>query len=92
MRYEFKPSFERSIKTLSTPEIDEIKAACNGFLDLIDLQAKLPIGMGLKHLGDDFWEIRKGLKCRILFRWHKDAIEFILAGSHDSIKKFLRNC
>ena len=92
MRYEFKPSFERSVKALSTPEIDEIKAACRSFLDPIDLQARLPIGIGLKHLDEDFWEIRKGLKCRILFRWRKDSIEFILAGSHDSIKKFLKNC
>lgn len=36
MRYEFKPSFERSIKTLSTIEKDEIKAECLAFLDLID--------------------------------------------------------
>jgi len=47
MRYEFKPSFERSIKTLSVAEIDEIKSACLAFLDLIDLRAKLPLGLGL---------------------------------------------
>jgi hypothetical protein len=39
------------------------------FLDLLELRAKLPIGTGLKRLEDDFWEIRKGLRYRILFRW-----------------------
>jgi hypothetical protein len=61
------------------------------FLDLLDLRAKLPAGIGLKHLDEDFWEIRKGLKCRILFRWQKDEVKFILAGDHDSIKDFLKN-
>jgi len=91
MRYEFKPSFDRSIKALSTEEKAEIKAACLAFLDLLELRARLPIGVGLKRLNEDYWEIRKGLRCRILFRWRKNVVEFILAGSHDSIKDFLKN-
>ena len=70
----------------------EIKAACLAFLDLLDKRARLPIGVGLKHLRDDYWEIRKGLRYRILFRWRRDAIAFILAGDHASIKNFLKNC
>jgi hypothetical protein len=91
MRYEFKPSFERSIKALTTKEKGEIKDACLAFLDLLDLRTRLPIGIGLKHLDDDYWEIRKGLRLRILFRWRRDSVEFILAGDHNSIKDFLRN-
>ncbi len=91
MRYEFKPSFDRSIKALSPEVRGQIKAACLAFLDLLELRAKLPIGIGLKRLDEDFWEIRKGLRYRILFRWQKDSIEFILAGDHDSIKDFLKN-
>jgi len=91
MRYEFKPCFDRSIKALSIDEKEEIKAACLAFLDLLDLRKKLPLGIGLKRLVDDYWEIRKGLKYRILFRWRKDSIDFILAGSHDSITAFLKN-
>jgi mRNA-degrading endonuclease RelE of RelBE toxin-antitoxin system len=91
VRYEFKPSFERSTKALSTEKKAEIKSACLAFLDLLELQARLPIGVGLKHLDDDYWEIRKGLRCRILFRWRKDSVEFILAGDHDSIRDFLKN-
>ena len=34
--------------------------------------------------------MRKGLKTRILFRWEKDWIEFILAGDHNDIKRFLK--
>ena len=91
MRYEFKPSFDRSIKAFSKDEKAEIKGACLAFLDLLELRTRLPIGVGLRRLEDDYWEIRKGLSFRILFRWSKSSIEFILAGSHDSIKDFLRN-
>ena len=34
------------------------------------------------------WEVRKGIKTRILLRWEGDLVEFILAGNHDDIKKF----
>jgi mRNA-degrading endonuclease RelE of RelBE toxin-antitoxin system len=91
MRYEFKPSFDRSTKILSKGERAEIREACLAFLDLLELRAKLPVGIGLKNLNDDYWEIRKGLRLRILFHWQKDSIEFILAGNHDSIKDFLKN-
>ena len=47
--------------------------------------------MGLKRLQDGYWEIRKGLRNRILFLWQKDEIDFILAGDHDSIREFLKN-
>jgi len=91
VKYEFKPSFDRSIKVLSAEEKTEIKEVCLVFLNLLELHARLPSGVGLKHLDDDYWEIRKGLRSRILFRWRKDMIEFVLAGDHDSIKHFLKN-
>lgn len=69
----------------------EIIEICLAFIGLIENRAKLPVGLRLKHLRADYWEIRKGLRCRILLRRRKDRIEFILAGDHDSIKIFLKN-
>jgi hypothetical protein len=91
LRYEFKPSFDRSIKALPSTDKREIIEICLAFIDSIENRAKLPAGLGLKHLRADYWEIRKGLRCRILFRRQKDFIKFILAGDHDSIKIFLKN-
>ncbi|MHB8093819.1 MAG: hypothetical protein ACYDH0_02655 [Candidatus Aminicenantales bacterium] len=91
MRYEFKPSFDRSIRPLSPEAKDQIKLTCLCFIDLLELKVRLPLGIGLKHLQNDFWEVRKGLQSRILFRWRNDHIEFIITGSHDEIKKFLKN-
>jgi mRNA-degrading endonuclease RelE of RelBE toxin-antitoxin system len=91
LNYEFKPSFDRSIKSLQHKEKADIKAVCLSFLDFLEASAHLPAGIGLKHLRDDYWEIRKDLRCRILFRWQHDVIEFVLAGDHDSIKYFLKD-
>jgi hypothetical protein len=91
VRYEFKPSFDRSVKSRSPSEKVEIVEACLEFLDVLERHHQVAAGAGLKRLRGDFWEARAGLKNRILFRWREDTIEFILAGSHDSIKRFLRN-
>ncbi|MBE3144933.1 MAG: hypothetical protein IMZ61_13610 [Planctomycetes bacterium] len=91
MRYEFKPSFDRSIKSLHPKQKDETTGVCLALLELMEKRTPLPGGIGLKRLQDDFWEIRQGLHNRILFRWRQDLIEFVLAGNHDSIKDFLKN-
>jgi len=90
MKYEFKPSFDKSVKFLSSGDKKEIKDMCLYLIDILSGEKKLHAGLGLKNLRKDFWEIRKGLKLRILFRWRDDHIEFILAGSHDDIKKTLK--
>jgi len=89
MIFEFKPSFDRSIKSLSKKTKQEIKELCIELIDVLSGESSLPGGFGLKNLRKNFWEIRKGLKLRILFRWRGDSVEFILAGSHDNIKRFL---
>ena len=47
--------------------------------------------IGTVGLMGDYWEVRKGIKARILFRWKGDLVEFVLAGNHDDIKRFLKN-
>lgn len=91
MKFEFKPSFDRSVKSFRGREKEEIKQIAIQTIDILSQDRGVHKGIGLKHLKSDFWEIRKGLKARILFRWKKDLVEFILAGSHDDIKRYLKN-
>jgi len=91
MRFEFKPSFDRSVKSLPSNEKEKIKDLCVYLIDLLTEQRELHKGIGLKNLRKNYWEIRKGMKVRILFRCQKDLIEFLLAGSHDRIKNYLKN-
>ena len=91
MRFEFKPSFERSIKALSPNEKSEIKGSASQLIDTLAKDRQIHQGLGLKRLRGDFWEARKGIKARILFRWQGDLVEFVLAGNHDDVKRFLKN-
>jgi len=91
MRFEFKPSFKRSIKSFPEKEKEEIKEVSTQLIDMLSRDRSVHKGVGLKRLREDFWEIRKGLKSRILFRWNGDLVEFVLAGNHNDIKRFLKN-
>lgn len=91
MRFEFKPSFDRSVKSLHGREKEEVKAVAIQTIDILSQDRLIHKGIGLKRLKGDFWEIRKGLKARILFRWEGDLVEFVLAGGHNDIKRYLRN-
>lgn len=91
MRFEFKPSFDRSVKNFHGKEKEEIKEVALKAIDILSQDRLVYKGIGLKRLKGDFWEIRKGLKARILFRWQGDLLEFILAGDHNDIKCYLKN-
>ncbi len=92
MRFEFKPSFDRSVKSFHDLEREEIKKVAIQLIDMLSHDQEIHKGLGLKRLRGNFWEVRKGLKARILFRWDGDLVEFVLAGNHDDIKRFLKNC
>ncbi len=91
MRFEFKSSFDRSGKSLHGKEKDEVKQVAVQTIDILSQDRILHKGIGLKRLTGDYWEIRKGLKARILFRWEGDVVEFILVGDHNDIKRYLKN-
>lgn len=48
-------------------------------------------GLGLKALRRGVWEIRAGLLDRIVFCRTKDLIEFLVIGTHDEIRRFLKS-
>jgi len=91
MKYEFKPSFKRSAKSISEGMKEDAKSACLSFIDDISGILPLPKGYGLKNISGEFWEIRKMLNLRILFRWQRDLIQFIIAGTYEDIRRFLRS-
>ena len=90
MRYYTTPAFNRSLHALSEVQKERIKKAIQqavAFFETGDLRH----GLGFKVLRHGFWEIRAGLSDRVIFRRNKDMIEFVLVGSHDEIKRFLKH-
>ena len=91
MRFEFKSSFDRSVKQLTLFEKEAVKQAAFQLIDVLSRDKQTYPGLGLKRLRNDFWEVRHGIKVRVLFRWQGDLVEFVLAGDHDDVKRFLKH-
>ncbi len=91
MRIAFYPSFYRSIKNLPVQEKEDIQAVLKQTLDILAQDKFVHVGLGLKRLKEDYWEVRKGLKTRIIFRWRGDLVELFLAGDHDDVRRFLKS-
>jgi len=90
MKFEFKPSFDRSVKSFPDYEKTEIKNLAIELVDMLSRDRAIHKGIGLKRLRGNFWEARKGLKTRILFRWDGELVEFVLAGNHGDVRRFLK--
>ena len=91
MRFEFKPSFDRSIKSLVPSEKEDVKKVASDLIEVLSKDKQIHKGLGLKRLMGDYWEARQGIRVRILFRWKGDLAEFVLAGNHNDVKRFLKN-
>lgn len=89
MRHFFTPRFERGYQKLSRTEQEAVDRAMDTLLRYLDREAGLPAGLGLKRLTGDYWEIRASLKTRLIFEFKK-PLGFLLVGSHDDIKRFIR--
>ncbi len=89
MRYEFKTSFDRRFRKLSSSSQKNVYQAVDAFMKYLDGDSPLPAGLGVKNWHGDYWEIRAGLKDRILFEF-TDQIVFLFVGNHDEIKNFMK--
>ena len=89
MQYEFKATFDRRFKKLSLSQQKKVYQTIDTLMNYLDGLAPLPTGLGLKNWHADYWEIRAGLKDRILFEF-TNKIVFLFVGSHDEIKDYIK--
>lgn len=47
-------------------------------------------GLGIRKLVKNYFEIRVGLELRLVFRIESAAVTFAFAGSHDEVRRFLK--
>ena len=90
MRVTYLTSFLRLFDDLTKERQLEVS---NLVSDLINLFVKreTPVkGLGLKKLRRNLWEVRLGLKQRILFKLEADNLIFIILGTNEDIRRFLR--
>lgn len=48
-------------------------------------------GLSIRRLHGAYFECRAGLDLRIVFRASSDGLDIVLTGSHDNVRKLLRN-
>ena len=82
--------FQKQIDGLSETEREKIQKTLKVLLASVK-QGAMPKGLGFKKLDRDKYEIRVDIKTRIVLKVDEDAFILLLAGSHDQIKKHLKN-
>jgi hypothetical protein len=91
LKLTFLERFKRQCRSASAGDQAAI------FRALLDLEGALANphsagGLGLRKLHPaGIWELRAGLDLRVLFRLSKDEAVFLVLGTHDEVKRFLKS-
>ena len=85
----FAPAFLRITKKLDPYIKDNIKATVSDVISFYE-SGKKTKGLGIKHLRGTLWEARSSIQMRVVFDLSDKQLTFILAGSHDDVKNFLK--
>lgn len=92
MQVRFYTSFDRSYRSLRPLERGKADYAVQTLLTWIEERRSAPPqGLGFKKLRSTVWEIRVDLRIRIVFTLEGDCLSFLLVGTHDDVRRFLRN-
>lgn len=89
IRVRFLRAFDDSLAALPAKDAAKARAAVERLLTYFDGGAR-PVGLGLRKLRANHWEIRAGLDRRVLFLLEKDMAVFLLVGNHDEIRRRIR--
>ncbi|MBI4598555.1 MAG: hypothetical protein HY737_09175 [Candidatus Omnitrophica bacterium] len=90
MQYQSSPRFDRSVARLDATRKRSVQETVERLVAAFET-GQAPAGLGLTQLRPNLWECRAGLSDRVVFYRRRDAVEFLLAGNHDGIKRFLRD-
>lgn len=88
MRVSFAPAFLKQLEKLDPGVKEDVKAAAAKIIDFYTEGKRTP-GLGIKRLRREIWEARAGLRVRVLYLLADQELRFILAGSHDDVKRRL---
>lgn len=89
IRVRYFHSFDKSLQALILQDRKKVVEAIQYLLEYFSSGQK-SLGLGLRKLRGNFWEIRASLNKRVLFILEKDRVSFVIVGSHDEISRYLR--
>ena len=89
MRFVYQQSFLDSTCQLSRTQAAKLLKAIEKFQHATESH-QWPQGLGITHLRNDYFEFRTDIQMRVIYRRAGDLIQYVLYGSHDQIRRFLR--
>ena len=89
MRYAYQPSFLDATRQLSRAQAAKLLKAIEKFQLALESR-QWPQGLGITHLRDDYFEFRVDIHTRVIYRRAGDLIQYVLYGSHDEVRRFLK--
>ena len=89
MRFAYQPSFLDTTRQLSHAQAAKLLKAIEKFQHAMETYQWSP-GLGITHLRDDYFEFRVDIQTRVIYRRAGDLIQYILYGSHDQVRRFLK--
>jgi hypothetical protein len=89
MRFAYQPSFLDATRHLPHAQAFKLLKAIEKFQQAIEGR-QWPQGLAITHLRDDYFEFRVDLHMRIIYHRSGDLIQYVLYGSHDQVRRFLK--
>ena len=89
MRFVYQPSFLDTTRQLSRISASKLLKAIEKFQHAVEGR-QWPQGLAITHLRDDYFEFRVDIHMRVIYRRSSDLIQYVLYGSHDQVRRFLR--
>jgi hypothetical protein len=89
MRYAYQPSFLESSRHLSKGHAEKLLKAIEKFQHAMESQ-QWPRGLGITHLRAAYFEFRVDIHLRVVYHRSSGLIQYVLYGSHDRVRRFLK--
>ena len=89
MRFVYQPSFLDTTRQLSHTQATKLLKAIEKFQHATESQ-QWPQGLAITHLRGDYFEFRVDIHMRVTYRRAGDLIQYVLYGSHDQVRRFLK--
>lgn len=90
MKVRYLNSFLDVFESLTQQDQTKLTHTISDLLNFIEKKIRPSVGLGVKKLRKNLWEVRVGIKTRILFTLEPGLITFAFVGNHDEIKRYLK--
>ena len=81
--------FQKQLKKLPSRDQEHAQGALKDFLAALHTGA-IPVGYGFKKINGDKYELRVGLKIRIVMKAEGDLFICHVIGDHEDVRRYLR--